>query len=361
MHINNQIKISVIIPVFNVERYLSRCLDSVINQTFKDFECILIDDASSDDSLIICKKYASKDNRFKVIIKTKNEGLPKARKTGLDNAMTSFITYVDSDDWLEINAIELLYKKKEESNADIVRANFKYYFNNYTKILNMNYSSYNDADPLICFFMNNNNSLCATLYKKYLFDRYIIPEINMGEDAITNVQIFSNVDHDKICYISDVIYNYDCRTSSISRTNHNKYLSFIDAYDYKYIFFIEKYLHEIGKDTKAIKNAFTFYYIYNVIFHYLFNYKNTSQIEISFFYNNYWKKCDSKYLFNGYERKIIPIYNLSIKLGRLYIYIIKITNIIKNIYYNINFNGLFIALKYYFNIYKKKFNNKYNI
>lgn len=99
------IKISVIIPVYNAEQYLKDCVDSIINQSYQNFELILVDDGSSDNSPKICDDYDAKDNRIIVIHKS-NNGVSEARKTGLDNASGDYIMYVDSDDWLDINTME---------------------------------------------------------------------------------------------------------------------------------------------------------------------------------------------------------------------------------------------------------------
>lgn len=92
-------KISVIVPVYNVEKYLSRCIDSIISQTFSDFELILVDDGSTDSSGKICDEYGKKDGRVKVIHK-RNGGLSSARNCGLENAKGNYICFVDSDDWI---------------------------------------------------------------------------------------------------------------------------------------------------------------------------------------------------------------------------------------------------------------------
>lgn len=97
-------KISIIVPVYNVEKYLRKCIDSILNQTFKDFELILIDDGSTDESGKICDEYNLKDNRIKVIHK-ENGGLSSARNAGLDIAQGEYIGFVDSDDWIESDQI----------------------------------------------------------------------------------------------------------------------------------------------------------------------------------------------------------------------------------------------------------------
>lgn len=114
--------ISIVIPVYNVESYLEKCLDSVLNQTYREFECILVDDGSTDRSGEICDRYAAADSRV-IVIHKKNGGLVSARKAGLQKASGEFIGCVDSDDWVEEDYFEKLIKKQEESDADIVAGN----------------------------------------------------------------------------------------------------------------------------------------------------------------------------------------------------------------------------------------------
>jgi glycosyltransferase involved in cell wall biosynthesis len=140
--------ISIIVPVYNVEPYIRRCLDSVLAQTFTDYECILVDDGSPDNCPQICDEYAGKDSRFRVIHKKQNEGLPKARWSGLDIAGAEFVFHLDSDDWLEPNALELLYKKQRDTDADIVMGGFRSIFERYA--VNAFYPPVNKYDaPLV--------------------------------------------------------------------------------------------------------------------------------------------------------------------------------------------------------------------
>ena len=114
--------ISVLIPVFNVERYLSRCIESVIKQTYKNIEIILIDDGSKDKSGKICDKYAKKDDRIRVIHK-ENEGVSVARNLGMDSANGEYIIFVDSDDWIEQQAVELLFSQLSLYDSDLAIGN----------------------------------------------------------------------------------------------------------------------------------------------------------------------------------------------------------------------------------------------
>ena len=116
-------KVSIIVPVYNVEKYLSRCLDSIVNQTLQDIEIICVNDGSTDGSLEILKEYASKDKRIK-IINQENQGLGAARNSGIKVARGAYIGFVDSDDWIDKNYYESLFKKANFLNADIARCGY---------------------------------------------------------------------------------------------------------------------------------------------------------------------------------------------------------------------------------------------
>ena len=110
--------ISIVIPVYNVENYLNRCIESIISQTYENIEIILINDGSKDNSLLICKEYKNKDKRIKVIDK-KNEGVSIARNIGVEKSSGKYVIFVDSDDWIEKTFVENLHKKISEYNVDI--------------------------------------------------------------------------------------------------------------------------------------------------------------------------------------------------------------------------------------------------
>ena len=110
--------ISVIIPVYNVEKYLCECIDSVLGQTYQDYEVILVDDGSTDSSGTICDKYAETNSRIKVIHR-KNGGLSEARNTGFDAANGEYIYFLDSDDYIRADALERMHEASKKTNADI--------------------------------------------------------------------------------------------------------------------------------------------------------------------------------------------------------------------------------------------------
>ena len=115
-------KVSIIIPVYNTEKFLKRCLDSIINQTFKDIEIVCVNDGSKDNSLNILKEYHQKDNRI-LIINQENSGVSAARNAGVIKSSGEYIMFVDSDDWIELDTVESVYYIIEKSNVDVVKFN----------------------------------------------------------------------------------------------------------------------------------------------------------------------------------------------------------------------------------------------
>ena len=119
------IKVTIAVPVYNVESYIKRCLDSLLIQTLKEIEIILVDDGSTDDSGQICDTYSEKDNRIKVLHK-KNGGLASARQAALENAHGEYFICCDSDDWVEPTMYEEMYAKAKETDADMVICDFAF-------------------------------------------------------------------------------------------------------------------------------------------------------------------------------------------------------------------------------------------
>lgn len=127
-------KISIVVPIYNVEQYIEECLNSVINQTFKDIEIICVDDCGNDNSIDIAEKIAKKDSRIKIIKHEKNKGQGPARNTGLDYIQGKYVTFLDSDDYFASdNILELLYEKIEETKVDFVMTDYDNWFDEYSE------------------------------------------------------------------------------------------------------------------------------------------------------------------------------------------------------------------------------------
>lgn len=205
---NHTPKISVIVPVYNVEKYLSRCIDSILAQTFTDFELLLIDDGSTDNSGRICDGYAGKDNRIRVFHK-ENGGVSSARNLGLDNAKGEYIAFIDADDWIEIEYLNLLYSTLREQNADIVACDYIIERKHSSLYINQDYRC--DIVCIIKKLLNNDlkGYLWNRLFTKKLFinNNIHFPEgIGMWEDLLIIVDLYIKAKH--ICYLPNALYHY---------------------------------------------------------------------------------------------------------------------------------------------------------
>ena len=192
--------ISIIVPVYNVEKYLSRCVDSILAQTFRDFELILVDDGSTDNSAEICNKYAAKDSRIKVIHK-ENGGQSSARNNGLEIAIGKYIGFVDSDDWISTDCFEYLYTLIEKFNADAVSADFVFAYENkpvaFQKDKNPKEKIIAGADEILCYYLKqdkmhgkNDFAVWGKLFKRELFRGLRFPAGKIYEDNIINFKLF---------------------------------------------------------------------------------------------------------------------------------------------------------------------------
>ena len=169
-------KVSIIIPIFNTETFLKRCVSSVIDQTLKDIEIILVDDGSTDNSGNICDEFAQKDSRVKVIHK-KNEGVGIARNSGINIAKGGYIGFVDSDDWVDADMYETLYNAAKENGADIVMCDAvtkydkeKYEADTITQLSETKILKKEDIYPSLLLELAG--SACRCIYKKSLISEY---------------------------------------------------------------------------------------------------------------------------------------------------------------------------------------------
>ena len=232
-------KITVVVPVYNVENYLRKCLDSIIAQTYKNIEVIVVNDGSTDASGEICKEFAEIDHRV-IYIEQENAGLSAARNTGLENMSGDYVTFVDSDDWIELDYVETLYKKIVEYQADIAVGNY-YSFNEsegmfYFHILGDSY--YEKVYDNVSIFENLYESqemksfalisAWGKLYKVGLFEQLRFDIGKLGEDGYLNQKIYLLAE--KIVYIHKGIYSYRIRNNSLSRTWTEKWMhALVDA------------------------------------------------------------------------------------------------------------------------------------
>lgn len=218
-------KISVIIPVYNVEKYLNRCLDSVIKQSYQNLEIILVDDGSTDNSSKICDEYAQKDKRI-VVLHKENGGLSDARNKGLDICTGNYISFIDSDDWLENGFYEYVYQNLENNDLLI----FNYYLSNDKKKKLIKYRDIDlnlKKEECISELIKANIQSYAwnKVYKINLFANIRFPKGKNYEDQAIMHLIIDKCQ--KIKYCNKAFYNYYQNPKSITHTiNYKNYKDF---------------------------------------------------------------------------------------------------------------------------------------
>lgn len=212
-----RMKVSVILAVYNAENTVGRMIDSLLSQTFKDFELIIINDGSTDTSGIICDEYAQKDNRIR-IIHTKNEGVSAARQTGLDSAIGEYIIHADADDYVEPTMLETLYAKAIEENADVVFCD--YFADSSSGILVRRQEPPREPGrALRALFQHLHGSCWNKLARRDCYTKYGVrfPEgLNYCEDLLTWIQLFQHQEI-RISYVPKAFYHYVDNQSSVTR------------------------------------------------------------------------------------------------------------------------------------------------
>ena len=229
--------ISIVIPIYNVENYLRQCLDSIVAQTYQNFECLLINDDSPDHSADICREYVSKDSRFRYFEK-ENGGLSDARNYGLDRAQGAYITFLDADDFLFENYLEKLYQASLLSDSDIL-------IGGYCRFDGSDFYFYNDhfkSDSLISFtsaqaiqvldsmldvpFLTFSTAW-GKLFKRGLFDELRFPYGKYAEDQFLIWKLYMRADN--IHVFNNASYVYRMNPSGLSSVFSLKHLDYIDA------------------------------------------------------------------------------------------------------------------------------------
>lgn len=244
--------ISVVIPIYNVEKYLKKCIESVINQTYKNLEIILVNDGSTDNSKNIIDEYSLIDNRIKVINK-KNGGLSDARNVGIEIAKGDYITFLDSDDWIELNMYEKLHEYIKQENADIVQCSYQEVYNEEVDNQNIKeeikiilgkeslYNLYGENHVKTVVVWNK-------LYKIQLFDNIRFPKGKIHEDESTTYKLLYQANKIVDCNLPLVYYRQ--RQGSIINSKFNiKKLDKLEAFHERLEFYRKKNLKELEQIT----------------------------------------------------------------------------------------------------------------
>lgn len=220
-------QISAIIPVYNAEKYLENCIESILNQSYQDFELILVDDGSTDGSGKICDKYVFKDARIKAI-HTKNRGPAAARRTGIEKAEGEFVTFVDADDWLERGMFVFAMEKLTERRVDIICMGHKEVdMHGDSRVTVSGYLEEQlvTQKPEMMRHLHGTRLIdsgpWAKLIKRDLFDGIDFCEtVTIGEDYFMVLQLLEKANQIIIC--ADALYDRCIRSTSISRSGYSK-------------------------------------------------------------------------------------------------------------------------------------------
>lgn len=228
--------ISIIVPVYKVEPYLRQCVDSILNQTYRDIEVLLVDDGSPDRCGEICDEYAKKDQRIRVF-HTENKGLSAARNLGLREAKGEYIGFVDSDDWIEPDMYEVLLRRLEETGADIGVCGVSYEGIDYRKEFAFTEDIYTRTESLEHLVDGEiNNGVWNKLYCRGLFNGICFLEGKTSEDVYATQKVICRAD--KVVTCSAIEYHYRVRPESITKNHSAKALfDYADAHLSRYYFF----------------------------------------------------------------------------------------------------------------------------
>lgn len=218
-------KVSVIVPVYGVEKFIERCANSLFNQTLNDMEFIFVDDCTPDRSIEILKSTIEKkrdilvEKNYTVRIEhmPTNSGLPAVRKYGLQFATGNFVIHCDSDDWADVTMYEKLYNKAVEENADVVMCDFYRINNQNEKTINIGAHTIDKQTFILnCLFQKDHWSLCNKLFKRTVYYKEIhYPAGALGEDMVLCLQLLNKCGH--IAYVNEPLYFYYFNSNSITK------------------------------------------------------------------------------------------------------------------------------------------------
>lgn len=242
------VKISIIVPVYNTEKYLERCLNSILNQNFNEIEIIIINDCSPDNSLKIIKKYMSMDQRIVLINKEKNEGLSAARNSGIEIARGEYVLHIDSDDWIEQSYFKDMYEYAIENKADIVISDYYKDFDNGEVIYIQDQKEYKDKEITKkeaienIFLSKGYPAVWNKLIKRELYVKNEIKHpngISLGEDLAVTPKLMHYAK--KIVKINKAYCHYIHNLSSITKKqNKNKIYEIDEVLKLNETFFMDK-------------------------------------------------------------------------------------------------------------------------
>ena len=321
--------VSIIVPIYNSDKYVKRCIESLINQTKEEIEIILVNDGSTDNSRKIIERF--NDERI-IIINQNNGGVTRARMNGFKASMGSYVMFVDADDYLEENAVEVLYNALKRDNVDLVKCNQKKLINGkyvkdnlitkYLLLRKRNPIIYGYLYETICF-----NSICKQLIRRELLENIEINyDLKYGEDLRIMLDVIKKVN--KVVFITDELYVYNINSDSFTQSNDIKtnmiklkdsVSVYMDLYNY-----VDKYNISTEYKKKAIIKLL-FYIVYN-----FFNLNTNNKSDLNIYIDESKKvihKLNKDYSYN--DIKMYNKSNIIYKIGMKVLYTKKYKKIFK--------------------------------
>lgn len=334
-------KVSIIIPVYNVEKYIKECLDSVLHQTLKEIEVICINDCSPDNCLEILNEYAQKDERVRVIDLKENQGMGNARNLAIQEAKGKYIMFLDSDDFLEPQAVEEAYKKISENDNDFVIFDMYYYYeetsekNIYNKFSNalkearnQNFIKIDDCDFNFFFAAYPINKIYKLSFLRK--NEIYFPLYRFQEDLPFTIRTFAKSEN--FSYIDKALYNYRKKANGVMTYNQAEY--------YDYVIKLHKNAYEYVKsiNNKNLSKTYLVYTIHSTLHWFdTFTSKN-SAIKKDFYsmLHNYYQllneENDIKEISSNINYKLFKLVLNNEKSFKYDLYMFK-KKLIKNIFY----------------------------
>ena len=265
---NNNPFFSIILPIYNVEAYMERCIKSILNQDFSDYEIILVDDGSTDNCPKMCDEYLNRE-KFKVVHKT-NGGLSSARNAGLEVASGRYVFFLDSDDYIENNALQVLYESLNKNNVDVIKFNYRIQPSKNEVISTLKPGLYKGAqirEDVLSLALKNSGQFTMNAWS-HIYSMDFLKKTGLcftserevgSEDYLFNFEMFLRAE--SLLCIRDVLYNYDYREGSLTKRYRN---NLINQYQKLYQLMFD--LAERYNANETIKRNLDRFYLWNCFY-----------------------------------------------------------------------------------------------
>lgn len=303
--LDNNIKISIIVPIYNVENYIEKCLQSIYNQSFQSFELILINDGSTDASATIAEDKVKLFKNARLINQV-NAGLSAARNTGIDNANGDYLVFVDSDDTIDTYMLEKMHRKAIDTRSDIVVCDMKYIYDNYEEFSSGgDFEDFNikDRPDLLAI----NNSACNKLYRRSLFSDVRFPIGLWYEDLATVPILYFKAN--RISKVNEALYFYYQRNTSIAHSLKPKIFDVYEAINIVQEYINTHQTEQINEFSSVIHHMFLNHGLYLTTLRIINSSENKNQcidylIQNRLIINTYYKEWSNSVFKSKFKLKV---------------------------------------------------------